>query len=282
VSGRWIGTVYLDPASGRESGRRAAGEGFFNALFELHSTLFAGDAGRAVLALAALAYVAMLLSGLILWWPVQWRHAFSVRTRSGSAVVLMDLHRIAGATLGVLVLVSVATGAYMAWRPLAGWVTYLSGQSPAPMPPTGGPVDSSASAAPVGAAMQRAKAHWPGATVSVVHVAAHSLAVVRVRLRLPDDPHPIGMSTAWLDPASGAVRAARRWSELDVGTRAYSFMYPLHTGSLGGTMTLLATYASGIALAGYGSTGLWLWWRRRVASIAGKGTSSHPTRQNCS
>src|SRR5687768_8199232 len=36
---QWDGTVYFDPASARELGRRGEHEGAFNLLFELHSSL---------------------------------------------------------------------------------------------------------------------------------------------------------------------------------------------------------------------------------------------------
>lgn len=263
VSGAWSGTVYLDAATGQELGRRAAGQGFLNKLFELHSTLYAGDTGRAMLACAALAYCAMLLSGFVLWWPVRWARAFSVRTRSGGAVALLDLHRAAGAALGLLVLVGVASGAYMAWRPLSGWVSSIAGGAPSASESSIALPDAPVVAAPIDAAVQRAREHWPDAIVSAVHVPPRSLAATRVRLRLPGDPHPIGMSTAWLDPLSGRVRAARRWSELDAGTRAFSFVYPLHTGGLSGLSTLLLTLAGGLALAAFGCTGVWLWTQRR-------------------
>jgi uncharacterized iron-regulated membrane protein len=267
ISGPWSGTVYFDGESARELGRREIGEGFFNALFELHSSLNAGDTGRAVLAWAALAYCAMLMSGLVLWWPVRWDRAFSVRVRSGRALALLDLHRVAGAALGLLVLISVVTGVYMAWRPLAGWVTYLSGGPPAiisaPKPGTG----PSAVSARVDAAVQRARDHWPHAVVSIVHVPPRSVAASRVRLRMPDDPHPIGMSTVWLDPLTGDVRMARHWSELDAGSRAFSIIYPLHTGGLYGLPTLLAAVVGGIALAGFGFSGIWLWWQRRDGEL---------------
>lgn len=273
VSGPWNGTLFLDPASGLEAGRRAAGEGFFNVLFELHSSLYAGDTGRAVLALAALAYVAMLLSGLVLWWPRRWRRAFAVRTRSGPTVALLDLHRVAGAALGLLVLVSVVTGAYLAWRPIAGWVTAASGQSPRPV--TAPRVEASGVASvSIDTALLRAQVHWPDAHVSAVHVPPRSLAAARARLRLPDDPHPIGMSTVWLDPASGRVRAAGRWSELDPGNRAFSFLYPLHTGDLAGAATSFAILLAGIALAGVGCTGLWMWYRRRTATLPARHAQS--------
>lgn len=266
VSGAWSGTVYVDAASGQELGRRAVGQGFFNTLFELHSTLFAGDTGRAILALAALAYCVLLISGIVLWWPRQWAQAFAIRTRFGSAVALMDLHRVAGATLGLLVLVAVVTGAYMAWRPIAGWVTAIAGGAPA-RPALSSPLrNGSAVPADVDSAIRLAREHWPHAVVTTVHVPPRSMAANRVRLRLPDDPHPIGMSTAWVDPLSGRVTEARRWSELDIGSRAYSVIYPLHAGSLYGLTTMLATFGSGLAVAFFGCTGVWSWLRRRPHS----------------
>lgn len=265
VSGRWQGTVYLDPSSGHELGRRGAGEGFFNALFGLHSTLFAGDTGRAVLAAAALAYALMLLSGVVLWWPGirTWRHAFSIRRRPHAAVLLFDVHRVAGVCLGVLVLASVGTGVYMAWRPLAGWVTYLHGRPPAAMQAPAAPAAGIGLTGQVDEAIRNASTHWPGAVVSAVHVPPGSRSATRVRVRLPDDPHPIGMSTLWVG-SDGTVLAGRRWSELDPGNRLYSVMYPLHKGSLFGAANLLLTLGAGLALTGMAASGFWLWARRLV------------------
>lgn len=263
ISGPWSGTVYFDAASGRELGRRASRQGFVNVLFDFHSTLFAGDTGRALLAGAALGYCAMLLSGLVLWWPSHWLRAFSVRTDSGRNIALMDLHRAAGSTLGLLVLLSVASGAYMAWRPLSAWVTSMAGEASAPILPATAPIRRGLAAVPVDTAVQRASEHWPEGIVSVVHVPAGSLAATRVRVRLPDDPHPIGMSTIRLDPLDGRVSAARRWSELDTGSRAFRIIYPLHIGDLFGWATVISTLIGGVALTAFGITGLWLLGQRR-------------------
>lgn len=48
VRGPWQGTVYFDPASGRELGRRGEHEGPYNLMFELHSSLLMEDTGKAV------------------------------------------------------------------------------------------------------------------------------------------------------------------------------------------------------------------------------------------
>ena len=80
---------------------------------------------------------------------------------------------------------------------------------------------------------------------------------------LSDYPHPNGLSSVWLHPDSGEVLAVHRWWELDLGARGYSFIYPLHIGEIGGSATLAATLVAGLSLAGFGLSGIWLWWRRR-------------------
>lgn len=271
VAGNWNGTVYLDPSTGQEQGRRASGSGFVNVLFELHSTLFAAETGRAILALAAFAYLVMWLTGLRLWWPVRWRHAFSVRVRAGLKPAVFDMHRVAGATLGLLVLVSVATGAYLAWRPLAGWVNQITGQSPAQAPAPRTLLSNGVFALTVDDAVQRARLEWSDGIASQVRIPPSNQTVVRVRVRLPDDPHPIGMSTVWLDSQSGKVLVARRWSDLDAGTRAFSVLYPLHIGGLAGVATILSTFAAGMTLVAHCVSGLWLWWLRRRARHGDRG-----------
>lgn len=122
VSGSWDGVVYFDPRTAVELGRRSEHQALVNLLFELHSTLLMGEAGKAILALASLAYLFLLISGLVLWWPIRWRQASSAKLKSGPTRALFDLHRVGGSLLGLLIAVSVVSGAYMAWRPLSAAV----------------------------------------------------------------------------------------------------------------------------------------------------------------
>lgn len=262
VSGPWQGVVYLDPVSGRELGRRAAGSGPVDTVFQLHSSLYAGDTGRALLAAAALSYALMWISGLALWWPARWRGALRVRRASGLTAWLFDLHRVAGALLGALVLVLVTSGAYLAWKPLSQWVTRLSGTVASPPPAAPAWPASVPEAVLLDEAVARARVHWPGASVGAVMVPVQGRGAWRVRLRLADDPHPVGMSSVWLEPTSARIVAAQRWNELDSGTRAYSWLYPLHVGRLAGPAGWLLTLVCGLALTVHGGSGLWLWWRR--------------------
>jgi uncharacterized iron-regulated membrane protein len=261
----WRGTVYIDPFSGAELGRRGESEGVVNFLFELHSSLFMDDVGRSVLAVVALCYLLLLVTGLILWWPRSGQSGWRVELRKGLVRGLFDLHRVTGATLGVLIAISVATGVYMAWQPLRGFVTTLSGEKPIRAPAL--PLASRGAVGarlPLDTLVDAARTAFPQSRVYLVQVPAKADQPVHVRLHLPDDPHPNGRTLVWVDPVTGKVLAAQRWNKLDVGARAVAVVYPLHTGVLGGPVLEGVVMVNGVALAGMAVTGLWLWWRRRA------------------
>lgn len=260
----WTGTIYLNPATGLEQGRRGEYEGIVNVLFKFHSALLLQDTGKAILAWIALAYLVLLISGLVLWWPKVWPPTLKIELRKGLLRGLFDMHRLGGALVGVLIALSVATGAYLAWRPLSEFVTTLSGEKA--MKPPKIPKGESRQATPVSLddVAARAQARFPHAPISYIQIPAEADRPIRIRMRLADDPHPNGLTSVWLHPQSGAVLRANRWNELDIGARANSYIYPLHTGELGGVFLEAVTFVSGLTLGMLGITGIWLWWRRRA------------------
>lgn len=280
VSGPWDGIVFLDPASGRELGRRGEHEGFYNLLFELHSALLLGDTGKAVLTTAAGVYLLLLVTGLVLWWPVRWPPSLRIRWGRPVLRAVFDLHSVGGAVLGFLVAVSVVTGAYMAWPPLRPLVSSLFGEKPV-APPRVTPKSAPADGAPtLDALVARAQALFPQGMVGYVQVPAKATQPVRVRFKLPEDPHPNGLTSVWLHPATGEVLDTVRFDRLDAGHRAVSVIYPLHTGALGGPLHTVLTGLLGASLAALGGTGLWLWWKRRrpQAQAATRPRATNPGR----
>ncbi|WP_144632265.1 PepSY-associated TM helix domain-containing protein [Bordetella genomosp. 13] len=271
VRGAWRGTVYLDPATGAEQGRRGEDEGFVNTLFRLHSALLMESTGKAVLAWASLAYLALLATGLVLWWPKRWPPSLRIELRKGLLRGLFDVHRTGGAVLGLVLAVSVATGAFMAWRPIGAWINALAGSTPAAVPALRG---EPADALPLDVLVARAQAVYPDGQVGYVMLAPQPHRPVRIRMRVAGEPHPNGMSTIWLDPRDGTVLSARRWDEMDVAVRLNTVIYPLHTGELGGVPLQAVTALAGLALGVLGISGAWLWWRRlrarRIARAAGR------------
>jgi uncharacterized iron-regulated membrane protein len=273
VRGSWRGTLYLDPATGAEQGRRGDAEGAANVLFKLHSALYLDGTGKAILAWVALAYLFLLITGLILWWPRHWAKGWNIALNRGLLRSLFDLHRVGGATLSLLIAVSVATGAYMAWRPLGAAVTWLSGATPVKAPKLPPLAGEPAGGSPwtLDQLAARAVAQFPDAPpIGYIVVPPHANAPTRFRMMLADDPHPNGMTSVWIDPRTAQVLAVHRWNELDPGARATAVIYPLHTGELGGVALETAVAIGGLALGGLGISGAWLWWRRRAIKRAGR------------
>ncbi|SAI49597.1 sulfite reductase [Bordetella ansorpii] len=260
VRGTWRGTLYLDPSTGIEQGRRGEDEGFVNTLFRLHSALLMETTGKAILAWAALAYLLLLITGLVLWWPKHWPPKLRIELRKGLLRGLFDVHRTGGAVLGLVLAVSVATGAFMAWRPIGGWINALVGSTPVAMPTLRG---DPAPSLPLDTLVERAQAVYPDGLVGYVMLAAQPNRPVRIRMRLADEPHPNGVSTIWMDPRDGTILSAQRWNELDTAGRLNAFIYPLHTGELGGVPLQIVTALAGWLLGILGISGAWLWWRRR-------------------
>jgi uncharacterized iron-regulated membrane protein len=264
--GRWEGHVYIDPYTGERLGRRDRFGFNIDGLFELHSSLLAGDTGRAVLGVAASCMAAMFLSGLYLWWPIRWRQAFSITLDGPRLRALFDLHRVAGATLGLWVLAWVLMGAYLAYRPAQQWVNQLAGATPLQAPKTSPPGAAASAPAPtldqlVGAG----DLALPGGSINSIALPAKPTAPVRLRKKLADDPHPNGLSSIWMNPRTGQVLRVDRWNTLAPGERTTSWLYPLHSGQLGGALSVIVAAVAGLSLLGFGVSGSWLWWLRRNA-----------------
>jgi len=263
VRAAWRGTVYLDPASGREQGRRQENEGLAAIVYQLHSALMLAQTGKAILAWTALAYLALMISGLVIWWPRKGPPSLRMAFDKGALRALFDVHRNGGAILALALALCIATGAYLAWRPIGGWITLASGQ-PRVVAPKLPALPSAPSQPPsLDELAAAAQAAFPDGTIGFILYTPHTDRPLAIRMRVPDDPHPNGRSTVWLDPRNGHVLAAHRWNELDPGTRINSVVYPLHTGELGGAAGEAIVALLGLGLGTLGVSGIWLWWRRR-------------------
>ena len=267
--GGWEGHVFIDPYTGERLGRRDRFGFNIDGLFELHSSLLADNTGRAVLGIVALCMAVMLLSGLYLWWPIRWRHAFSVTLGGPRLRSLFDLHRVAGATLGLWVLAWILMGGYLAYRPAQQWVNQLAGATPLQAPKISSA--SASASAPSWTLDQLVSAGdmaVPGGSINSIAVPARTTGPVRLRKKLAGDLHPSGLSSIWLNPRTGQVLRVDRWNTLAPGERTMSWLYPLHSGQLGGVISVIATAVAGLSLLGFGISGSWLWWLRRTARLA--------------
>lgn len=259
----WRGTVYIDPVTGLEQGRRGEQDGFVNTLFKFHSSLMFDKTGKTVLAWIALSYLLLLVTGVIVWWPKRWPPSMNIVLDKGLLRAFFDIHRIGGVVLGLVIAVSVATGAYMAWRPLGQYITMATGEKPVKAPVIDKTTLTDAPLASIDTFAANAQAQFPTDAIGFIQIPEAADKLVRVRMRIAGDPHPNGQTSVWMHPQTGAVVSVQRFDQFDTGAGMVSWVYPLHTGVLGGVLLEAVIFVSGLMLGMLGITGIWLWWKRR-------------------
>ena len=105
----------FDPRTGADLGNTVpAGIWFVSHMLDLHDNLFAGPAGRKVNAFAALTFILVGLSGLVIWWPgtKTWRRSLKVPAGVGWKRTVWHLHSMVGFWGLALVLMFGMSGFY--------------------------------------------------------------------------------------------------------------------------------------------------------------------------
>lgn len=257
--------VYVDPYSARVLGTRVPAQSFKGRLFYLHRRLLSGEAGETVVGVGGILLLALSLSGVVLWWPGRGKLARGLRVKwnGGRRRLTYDLHSVSGVCAMLFLGVTAFTGAAMVFRP--SFESALNRLSPRHQPagkPASTPRPGSKQAS-LEAVMRSADAALPDARTTFVTLPATATAPIVVRKRQPGELQPSGRSLVYLDQYSGEVLSVESAFETPPGTRAGNYLYPLHVGLAGGTLTRVLQVFVGFAPAVLFFTGF-LMWRSRV------------------
>jgi uncharacterized iron-regulated membrane protein len=107
----------FDPRSGRDVGDSVAtGIRLVSKLLDLHDNLLAGEAGRRVNGLGAIAALALAATGLVIWWPGirTWRRSLLLHRGSGWKRLNWELHSMIGFWSFGFLLIFAVSGVYLA------------------------------------------------------------------------------------------------------------------------------------------------------------------------
>ena len=90
-------------------------------LVNFHENLLAGDVGRRLNGIGAIAFLLICLTGAVIWWPgiAHWRRSLGVNWRSSLARVNWDLHNMLGAWSFLFLAIWGLTGIYFAFPELS-------------------------------------------------------------------------------------------------------------------------------------------------------------------
>ena len=254
--------LWLDAASARIVSDKADGEGLFDWLRQLHETLLLGEAGETLGGICALLLILLAISGLVYWWPRDWSRAWQLRRGKGARVWLGDLHRLLGMGCSVLLLCAGLTGAYQVFnRPVNGWINGWYGYhapdklklNPAP----------DARRLPLDELVGRATRVLPGARLVDIKYESKPGKPLLLRWRQAGELHPNGRSNMEIDPYSGRLLRVTPVAQAAPAVRLTTWVYGLHTGSIGGWPLRVLLLLAGAGLALLSVTGVYQWLARR-------------------
>jgi uncharacterized iron-regulated membrane protein len=258
--------AYANPHTGEPLGSDLADDNLTEWLYLFHAQLLGGGLGEQINGLGAILWVAVIATGLILWWPRTgrtWLDGMRVRWSAGSPRRNYDLHRAVGFWAALPLLLVVVTGAYFPFKAPFRWlaetVTGTTAAENSPARPTGRPGTPDVS---LDAILAAATNVHPEVPPNWIHLPQHSRENFVVRKRLPGEWRSEGSNHLHVDPASGTPVRVDLHADRTPAQRLLRAMFPLHVGSFGGTATRVLWAVLGLVPALLVGTGFLIWRRR--------------------
>ncbi len=277
-------TLYLNPYSGEVLGKGSATRAFLAWTTQIHRWLGSPEIGRPITGACNLAFVVLIITGIILWCPRRWPWKWNWRTLRPGLLFNRKLkgqardwnwHNVIGIWCAPILLVLSVTGTVWSYTWSNNLIYHLTGTTPPP--PRGGPGGGGGPGGRGGSGEKKAQLPEGVEFAPLLATAmAQSPYWSSINLQFPKPGaktttatvtetfswHPYARSSLTLDAATGAVVRWEPYLEQDLGRRVRGIMRPVHTGEVGGwigqTIAGLAS-AGGVVLVW---TGLFLTWRR--------------------
>ena len=255
------GRALLDPYTGKLIAVAPFRLPFFEKAMELHRWLLADEVGAQITGAATVAFVLLLLAGIVLWWP-RTRGAFKARINpfavfskhGGGRRKLHDLHVALGIWCWPLLLFMALSGLPEAYD----WATsalfsMTRSERPAPPPRSGG--DSTMASIPPDSLMALGRAQFPDARIWSARMSARGNGAVSVAAVAADQPSERKTDVAYFDRHTGALLRVDHWADLSTGLRARRMVEPAHTGAAWGLPGKLLFFLATLFGASFPLTG---------------------------
>jgi len=274
--------VYVEPGTGETLGRIEEDQDhFWRIILSLHRRLGSGDFGRLVVELATSWGIALVLSGVYIWWPRSRRGASGAwypRIRSGFRVFLRDIHTVSGIYISLFMAMTMFTGLFFTkyFRPHFASTMEMVGLYPEgdKRAEVYSRNDGDERPISIGALLGAVERHPEVSRPFSLFVPSvrngvrdpNRAAIARVG-SVGDPSLRFGM---YFDQYSARnLGIIDRWEDMSWVRRLVVSAYPIHVGSIFGLPTKLLALAVCACLIGLSVTGVVMWWLRRPRGGSG-------------
>jgi len=129
------GTYYnaeINPYTGEWVHLQDMNKGWLNYLRSLHRNLLLGDVGREIVHWVTLLTLVMMITGIVLWWPVNKasrKQRFTIQKTSSGKKLNYDLHSVTGFYVTWISVFSVVTGLFWGFKDVQNTLKVMTGEN---------------------------------------------------------------------------------------------------------------------------------------------------------
>ncbi len=220
----------------------------FTLLHNIHTSLNAKKAGANLVALVAVVFITLLVMGAVIWFPARkgfsLKHAIPGNTSLGA---VNRSHRSLGIILLPILLTSAVTGACMLLLDFS--IPNHTSNHPSPSQVDWKQI------------LLKVHNHFPEGQITRIKPGNP----IVVRLHQPNDVMSYGSSYIYIDAKTTDIIDAFNLTNEGIYQKTKTYLYPIHSGSIGGAPYRFIVFLSGLGLVllAYTGTASWLLKKRR-------------------
>lgn len=270
--------VYVNPYTGKVIHIEDTKNEFFHLVLSMHMRLLLGERiSHHVIGYSVCAFVIILISGIVLWWPGKWsksqkEKSFTVKWTGSRKRINYDLHNVLGFYAFLLLLIMGITGLVWVYewtdnsvRFVANGARVIARQQP-PLSDTTRPGSG------LDVAFHAAVRQYPDARSFLINIPAKKNAVSISMLTYHTNWNRSNRTSQFYDQYTGRLLRSQDFGDLNGGDKAYQLNYDLHTGAVLGLPGKILAFFASLICASLPVTGFNIWWSRRKKKT--RGTSS--------
>jgi uncharacterized iron-regulated membrane protein len=262
--------VSINPCDGQIMTSRFWGDTLMTWLYDLHYTLLLGKIGKLVLAVLGGFLLILVISGLVLWWPMpgKWKNALAFKKHASIERIIFDTHKLSGSYSAILLLMLILTGIGLEIpeyvNPLINALSALHTQ-PAPQSTP----KNNAMPMSVDDALSNAQSLYPEARLSWIETPAGAMGSFRFNFRQAGEPGlRFPKTNVWVDPYNGSILAVDDPKNFSTGDTLIIWLHPLHSGEAFGWTGRIIVLITGVICPVLFVTGVIRWLQKRRAKRA--------------
>lgn len=273
-STRQYHAVLHDPYTGRVVSNYDYKGAFFTIITHIHISLAMGEAGTKIISYATLAFVVLMITGIVLWKPASrkgYKQRFTIKWNASGKRLNYDLHNVLGFYMSWIAIFIALTGLVWSFEWMNSSVQWIA---------NGGKTLAPGKNRSVSDTMQTARltdAPWSVADSLFTSFTQQSEAVKAIRVYKPSSASDVlrftiethyGSNYAraddyFFDQYTGRLLSVLPFAALNNGEKIRRLNYYIHVGSIGGLTGKLLAFLASLIAASLPITGFIVWRGRK-------------------